>query len=325
MLLSSKGGYTDRVQQNNLHKDHNAANPSDPIANQGGDSGDIGGVGIKGGLIEGLFDGIEASQQTQHHFFFPDTGDELPFSNEELQQLLRELATGIFEHDALPFFSLHFNSKRNLYPVLNPVYQNTLVGEVIGMLDYLMKGFLNGGYFEKAVIEQQDLSSVELGKQFVDLHSYCLEHKDLLPPDFEYFSLTELLHAMQKRDLEEGQEEEVDPTLLDRSHFTSAFRIIAKQDAVKRADELFYLDGSFEVQYDFNIDALYQEHLTQYRARYQRDPIAYQQLQEAYGLMAKSIEMIMPKLPICAKYFKMLKVISFFSPYFQTLKAHTWC
>ena len=86
----SKGGHTDRVKQNNLQKDHNAANLSDPIANQGGDSGDIGGVGIKGGLIEGLFDGIEASLQTQHHFFFPGLGKEHPFFNEEHQQLLPE-------------------------------------------------------------------------------------------------------------------------------------------------------------------------------------------------------------------------------------------
>jgi hypothetical protein len=48
---------------------------------------------------------------------------------------------------------LHFNEDGALYPVIHPAYQNTLVGEVISYLDYYMKGFLNGGVFDKRFIE----------------------------------------------------------------------------------------------------------------------------------------------------------------------------
>lgn len=35
-----------------------------------------------------------------------------------------------------------------MYPVVHPVYQNTLAGSVIGFLDYYMQGYLNGGFFK---------------------------------------------------------------------------------------------------------------------------------------------------------------------------------
>lgn len=101
----------------------------------------------------------------------------------------------------------------------------------------------------------------------------------------------------------------------------SAFRIVAEQNAVHRADNLFFLDGSFKVHYDLKIVRLYEEHLKNYRDRFENDPPAYQQMKQAYAAMARNIETVMPSLPICAKYFKMLKVIQFFSHYFQTLKA----
>lgn len=201
----AKGSYTDRVQQNNLHSDHNQANPTDPIVNHYESSGNIGGVGISSGLIEGLFDDIAESQQKVYHFFLPDLGVDFPFSNDELQQVLRELASGIFENDAFPYFSLHFNSECNLYPVLHPVYQNTLVGEVIGMLDFLMKGFLNGGYYTKEAIDRSLADpSLNLTEQFVDLNSYCLEHRDLLPEDFEYQPLTAIIYQLQEAAEKEG-------------------------------------------------------------------------------------------------------------------------
>ena len=39
------------------------------------------------------------------------------------------------------------------YPVIPPVYRHTLKGEALAMLDYYMKGFVNGRFFEKDVIE----------------------------------------------------------------------------------------------------------------------------------------------------------------------------
>ena len=103
-----------------------------------------------------------------------------PFTDEELKQLIREIAIGIYEHDEVPFFSLHFNADGTLYPVIHPVYQNTLVGRVIGMLDYMMKGYLNGGTFEERFAlgwekfptrEEKALSS-----ELISLKEYCKQH-----------------------------------------------------------------------------------------------------------------------------------------------------
>ena len=48
-------------------------------------------------------------------------------------------------YGALPFFSLHFNPEGMQYPIVHPIYQNTLVGMIILELDLFMKNFLHGG------------------------------------------------------------------------------------------------------------------------------------------------------------------------------------
>jgi hypothetical protein len=72
---------------------------------------------------------------------------------------------------------LHFNEDGALYPVIHPAYQNTLVGEVISYLDYYMKGFLNGGVFDKQFIESwhtgMNTTRDFLRPKLIDLRRYC--------------------------------------------------------------------------------------------------------------------------------------------------------
>ena len=93
---------------------------------------------------------------------------------ELLNQLMREIAIGIYVHDAVPFFSLHFNAEQHMVPVIHPVYDNTLVGKVISLLDYFMKGYLNGGVFkEKFIYEWQQnppRDSQEILGQIINFH-----------------------------------------------------------------------------------------------------------------------------------------------------------
>lgn len=82
-----------------------------------------------------------------HTFYLPTS----EVSEAEAMQILREVARGIYVHRDLPFFSLHSNGSLTSYPVIPPSYRHTLVGEALGMLDYYMKGFDHGRFFEKGL------------------------------------------------------------------------------------------------------------------------------------------------------------------------------
>lgn len=147
--------FQQKLQQTGLTRSFNSTNPDNPIPEKGMTGGEIGGVACSTSYIEGLFDG-PGDLFLDHHFFcFPAAqGGEVPFSDAELQQILRELAIGIYTHNTIPFFSLHFREQgTDLFPVIHPAYENTLVGRVIGMLDYIMKGYLNGGTYQENFID----------------------------------------------------------------------------------------------------------------------------------------------------------------------------
>ena len=105
--------------------------------------GFIGGVAAKVGVIKAPFiDDVNI-------IAFKSEDGKQPFSDQQLKQICAELKGAIFTYNTFPFFSLHFNDKGQLYPVIHPAYNGTEVGKVIGFLDYLMKCYLNGaGYSE---------------------------------------------------------------------------------------------------------------------------------------------------------------------------------
>lgn len=307
---------------NNLQDTHNAANLANQISKPGGPTGQIGGVGLDSAIIEGLFNSLSDHREYQHLFFLD--GKELPFSSEELNQILHELARGVFATGSIPYFSLHFNPNHNLYPVIHPVYQNTLVGEVFAMLDYLMKGYLNGGFIDKEGVAQWNRSDRRTAPQFHSYSNYLFEASGDSSGETEYLSLTSMITLM--RDQLSAEEHESlkaeDPILMDCDNFTSAFRIIASQKNISKSKNLFLIDGGFEVFYDLNIDPVYQEHLKRHRLHRGGDPLSFKILNKAYRQMSRSIEQNMPRLPICEKYFKMLRVIHLLAYYFKTLQSH---
>ena len=120
------------------------------------------------------------------------------------QQMLRELTLGIYVHDTIPFFSLHFNADSNMYSVIHPAYQNTLVGRVISMLDYYMKGFLNGASFYEEFVQQWQTSKTQnpalLKSKLIDLHAYCQEHLGI---EQHYYSIRELIDIFKEQQKQE--------------------------------------------------------------------------------------------------------------------------
>lgn len=314
LAQSSAQAFTEGVQQNSLVDSYNSSNSDAPMSEGGASGGEIGGVGHQVEFIQGLFQTADGIEHHEHRFFIPAIEGKPPFTQELLQQLIREMALGIYYYDTVPFFSLHFNADHHLYPVIHHVYQNTAVGRVTSLLDYYMKGFLNGGFFHEETIHQwikSGYNEAVLKDQCIDLHEYCQTHLD---SSVEYLSVHELLHYFES----ENKDPEEPALFSDYSGFRSSFRIIAKQNSIQHWDNLFLLDGDFDVYSTIEPDAVYAEELKRYRALHGKDPQGYTRLEKAYAAMRQQIKNLMPRL--FKELFDQLKVINFLAYYFKTLK-----
>jgi hypothetical protein len=168
--------------------------------------------------------------------------------------VLRELAVGIFVHDTYPFFSLHFNDEGCLYPVIHPSYQNTLVGEVISMLDYYMKGYLNGGFFMKDFLDAWNMNPNYdrnyLRGNLIDIKKYLKQH-----------GLADHYTSLRERTGQRGLDEGIDSSSIYTTKFRTSFRIISKLDRASRHGNTLMLDPSFEVFYSIDLMPDYKEFL----------------------------------------------------------------
>lgn len=320
--------FHEMLQKTGLVKSYLSSNPNSSASTKGGPSREIGGVGCHSELIEGLFDKPGSLFDYVHSFFIPtEVSNELPFSDQELGQILYELAIGIYVHDTIPFFSLHFNEERSLYPVIHPIYEKTLVGQVFSLLDYEMKGYLNGGIFEEDFVKNWAKNPTPLNEQesfskLINLEDYAKVHlKD--ETDKVYISvrdLTEIVSHLQE--MNHPEEEIENPIFRDHTKFTNTIRIIAKQNKIQKEEDLFVLDSDFDVEYTISPDPDYKKALEEYHKIHGCYPPGYLVLIASFEKMKERIHDHMVKMPFCKKYFSMLKLINFLSYYFRTLKKH---
>lgn len=312
--------FTDRVQANKLVDSYNSSHPDAPMPEGKATGGQIGGVGNAVGIIHGLFDSLASRYETEHFFYLPSIKGELSLTKKEIDQILQELAVGIFVHDTVPFFSLHFNGDANMYPVIHPVYQNTFVGHIISLLDYYMKGFVNGGFFSYEFVKSWNsnpqLSESELMENIVDVFEHCKQH---LKNKDDYLSIKEVIQYLKNSGRIEPDIEE-NPLLKDFSGFRSSFRIIAKQESIKKTENLFIIDGDFDVLYTISPDPVYAKELDLYKQEKGKNPPSYEALEAAYKTMCKQIKEFMPQLPGFKELFEALNLINFFCYYFNTFK-----
>lgn len=318
----STAAFIEGVQANGLTGDFNRGNTDKPIPERGA-SGAIGGVGNTACIVEGLFSSLKELEENHHLFFIPTSEGKQPFKIEDLEQIVRELAVGIYVFDAVPCFSLHFDPDTNMFPVIHPCYRRTLVGKVIGLLDYYMKGFLHGAFFDEKFIREW-LKSPTHDKQFlknnsIDLRDYCQTH---LGSDMDYMSMYEILDALEQEKIGEGQKNpDESPVLSDfKQCGRSSVRINAKQNSIRKWENLFMLDGGFDMDFTFSPDPEYVEELRKYRSEHGCDPAGYTRMMKAFNIMKHQIETIMPRLPMFQELFNKLNVINFFSYYFINLK-----
>lgn len=287
-----------RLQFNKLIETYNFHHPKHSFPLRNVTTKPAQGVEHQTGLILNLFDESNADSEDEHSFFMP-TPEGLFLNESEIQQILSELARGIFFYDNIPFFSLHFNQDLAQYPILHPAYRDTLIGYLISMLDYSMKGFVNGFYYDEDFVVKWD-SHPSLDTNFLKAHSvnlkeYCQEHLKI-----SYLTLEEIRQQLG-RNLPKGS--------INQEMYKHTFRIIAKQNSIKRTDNIFLLDGDFDVLY--SLEPLPGVELT---------PIQHQLEEKTCALMCKQIKEIMPRLPLFKRYFQSLSLINFFSYYYTTLK-----
>lgn len=350
--------FRETVKSTGLAKSYNSSNPNNQI--QGKGAGQIGGVACGSTpYMEGLFETPEALLENEHFFYLPKLDQEkMPFSNAQLSQILREVACGIY-NGAVPWFSLHFSAKGDLYPVIHPIYANTLVGRVIGMLDYIMKGYLNGGVFEENFVDlwakerekDPDWSNKSAWEKLIDFEEYCKKH--LTEENKNYQSLRRMqqnakkLHNPTTEELQQfltqhGLGNSINAEALEKrlsalgiiskqdepeilknfSGFKNSFRIIANQKSVQKEGPLFVIDSDFDVEYTIVPSPQYKEALDLYQRQHGSLPPSYQKMLVAYDMMKEKIHDHMVKMPLCREYFSMLGAINFFSSYFSTLKTH---
>jgi ankyrin repeat protein len=266
-------------------------------------SSQTGGIEIDpSGIILGLQD---HSREKRPKFIVPYESEECPINNDDLRRILRELREGIYlHHKKKVVYSLGINPDLSL-PATN-TYPHTLLGNTLAKLDYnFLKGFLNGVIPQEEHVRNWKRGDPIPGlSQVTDLREYCIEH--LGEEGREYKTLYELIAeaGIQRfKETKDGKSE---------SCFQIAFRVIGKLSSVKKIEDTFALDSGFEIKWDIRPRKGFSEEET---------PKEYAKLKIVCNRMKEQIERIMPRLPICQRDFQLLKLISFFSSYFQTLKS----
>lgn len=272
---------------------------------------DIGGVGTDVAHISDLINS-EAHLKAEHYLLcFPT--DDLPIEKNQLLQIAHELYEGYFTHKTLPFFSLHFNNEGFLYPVIHPAYQNTLVGQVIGFLDYWMKGFLNGGIYDQEFLKTWHTlgngDEAYLKSKVILLEAYCKEHA----PGLNYASLRERQHR-------EGISQPEAKSSAYRQPFITSFRIIAYQKRIKRHEHILIPEPGFRVEYSIDPAPDYAQYLEAYRKQHGTYPEEYASLRRVYKQQAEDICQKMPQLPFCREFFKLLGAMNALCYFYMTLE-----
>jgi len=283
-----------------LINSYNAYNFGSYMYSPWGSYGFIGGVATEVSTISDMIDSKAHALADAWYLCFPSKN--LPLKEGMVEQIESELAIA-FEQKTLPFFSLHFNQNGFLYPVMHPCFQNTLIGLIIGLLDYWMKGYLNGGIYDEAFLKIWDQDTKAncdetfLRSKMTDLKEYCQKNKLTL----DYLSLRE----MESRD---GVKDK-------RSHsaykqpFMTSFRIIAEVEKFERQDNILIPHTTFRVESSVEMMPDYKQYVESYQKQHGTLPPEYNQTLRCYDKFAEEVKHKMPKLPFCSDYFKLLGVI----------------
>jgi hypothetical protein len=134
--------YSDPIQYASQHFNDGADQAAEQADNQYNNSkrnkNDPKGIAIASGIFTNF-----NSDYNNYYIYFAT----MPYTNEELTQIIQELIIGIYAYNSEPWLSLENANDSYLEVLLRPPYKDTLVSQTLISLDYRMKGYLNGGYF----------------------------------------------------------------------------------------------------------------------------------------------------------------------------------
>jgi hypothetical protein len=200
--------------------------------------------------------------------------------------------------DQLPYISLHFDEKGILYSVINPFYEQTIVGHVIGFLDYVMKCFVNGGFFNEEFIfsytNDQNTDSSFLNSNIIPIRNYL---RDNMLTNLRYKSLAELGSTSFD---EKGNQ-----------RYFSPFRIIGTMmSEIVFEDSILFPKASLTVQHDIDPLPKFQVDIDRDMSK-GKENNEYQTLKKAHHIMSILIEKVIPEFPVFREYFALLKIITF--------------
>lgn len=296
------GDFRSTLSMTGLNSSYNSYNLQGLINDALRSNGEIGGVAGDVSVITDLIDSEAHAEASSYFLCFPT--EQFPFPIALINQIATELKNAYFTHKTLPFFSLHFNNSGFLYPVSHSAYNETLTGEILALLDYWMKGFLNGGIFDADFLkkwhEQSNCDEHHLRAHLIDLKKYSKSQA----LTGRYISLRELESRYGVKEQNTG------PSSAYTQPFMTSFRIIASQEAVKRHGNILVPQSTFRVEYSIDLMPDYKEFLEKYRKEHGDYPADYEHIRHCYELFAKEIEEKMPQMPFCRDYFQLLGVIN---------------
>ena len=227
------------------------------------------------------------------------------------ETILDELIDGFLIGGCLPFISLHFNERALLYSVMNPNYKHTIVGHVLTFIDYFLKGFTNGAYFdEKFVYDWYENQS----KYFNNTTNECKNNlfnnchnlfKYIKENNIDiYYTTTNGIYD----DMLFNEEEQ---------YYQSTNRIIGQMCDLSFDENILYPKCNFRVEGD--LDPL--PSLLKVLKEKSENNFKWEKTKRAHEKMKNKIKWQINKLPILKGYFYLLDMITFAIYYLASIKS----
>ena len=184
-------------------------------------------------------------------------------------------------------------------------YKKTLVGNILGYLDYFLKGFVNGGFFKEDFTSKWYINPNEnydyLNSNFINLKKYIYKNKHNIKNHELYLTVYDLGENI-------SQENNF------RKNSLSAFRIIGIiNNDIFVNNNIIIPSCSFRTESDFN---LFPGYLNESNPENDKE---LEKTQEAIKSMKAIITLLMPQIPYFRGYFSILDMITFSIHYVSTL------
>ena len=245
--------------------------------------------------------------------FLIDKNNKFTSINQIFQTILTEIYGGFIGKGVLPYVSLNFNNKALLYSIMPNYYKKTLVGNILGYLDYFLKGFVNGGFFKEDFVQNWYLNKNEdneyLNSNFINLKKYIYNNKNKIPNHDIYFTVYDL-----------GENISDEENTIIRKNSLSAFRIIGLiNNDIYVNNNIIIPNCSFRTESDYNIFPGYLIEQNKKGQDINENNKNIEKNIEAIKNMKVLITLLMPQIPYFKGYFNILDMITFAIHYISTL------